>query len=72
MKPRGFSCFGGKFGSLKEIILDKGIGAFIFRARLLARYAYFWVLKDEAQVAQLVEHILGKDEVTSSILVLGS
>ena len=25
-----------------------------------------------AQVAQLVEHILGKDEVTSSILVLGS
>ena len=24
-----------------------------------------------AQVAQLVEHILGKDEVTSSILVLG-
>ncbi len=25
----------------------------------------------EAQIAQLVEHILGKDEVTSSILVLG-
>ena len=25
-----------------------------------------------AQIAQLVEHILGKDEVTSSILVLGS
>ena len=24
-----------------------------------------------AQIAQLVEHILGKDEVTSSILVLG-
>jgi hypothetical protein len=30
-----------------------------------------WFL-DLAQVAQLVEHILGKDEVTSSILVLGS
>ena len=25
-----------------------------------------------AHVAQLVEHILGKDEVTSSILVMGS
>ena len=25
-----------------------------------------------AHVAQLVEHILGKDEVTSSILVVGS
>ena len=27
---------------------------------------------DRAHVAQLVEHILGKDEVTSSILVVGS
>ena len=26
----------------------------------------------DAHVAQLVEHILGKDEVTSSILVMGS
>ena len=26
----------------------------------------------EAHVAQSVEHILGKDEVTSSILVMGS
>ncbi len=26
----------------------------------------------EAHVAQLVEHVLGKDEVTSSILVVGS
>ncbi len=29
-------------------------------------------LKDCAHVAQSVEHILGKDEVTSSILVVGS
>ena len=29
-------------------------------------------LADYAHVAQLVEHILGKDEVTSSILVVGS
>ena len=29
-------------------------------------------LIDRAHVAQLVEHILGKDEVTSSILVVGS
>jgi hypothetical protein len=28
--------------------------------------------KQPAHVAQLVEHILGKDEVTSSILVVGS
>ena len=32
-----------------------------------------WVLPiARAQVAQSAEHILGKDEVTSSILVLGS
>ncbi len=60
-----------KIGGLKEIILDRHIAGYIFRARLLARYAYFWVCKDQAQVAQLVEHVLGKDEVTSSILVLG-
>ena len=30
------------------------------------------LLRDCAHVAQLVEHILGKDEVTSSILVVGS
>jgi hypothetical protein len=29
------------------------------------------VMDCKAQIAQLVEHILGKDEVTSSILVLG-
>ena len=29
-------------------------------------------IRDCAHVAQLVEHILGKDEVTSSILVVGS
>ena len=27
---------------------------------------------DHAHVAQLVEHILGKDEVISSILIMGS
>ncbi len=30
------------------------------------------VMKSLAHVAQSVEHILGKDEVTSSILVVGS
>ena len=30
------------------------------------------LFEDFAHVAQLVEHILGKDEVTSSILVVGS
>ena len=30
------------------------------------------ILSSDAHVAQLVEHILGKDEVTSSILVMGS
>jgi len=31
--------------------------------------AYFY---DKAHVAQLVEHVLGKDEVTRSIRVVGS
>jgi cytochrome c551/c552 len=31
-----------------------------------------WDLGGPAHVAQLAEHILGKDEVTSSILVVGS
>ncbi len=45
----------------------------IFRARLNGDVRVFWsVNRAEAQIAQLVEHILGKDEVTSSILVLGS
>jgi hypothetical protein len=30
------------------------------------------VTSDPAHLAQLVEHVLGKDEVTSSILVVGS
>ena len=30
------------------------------------------VIRDGAHVAQLVERVLGKDEVTSSILVVGS
>ena len=29
-------------------------------------------IAEHAHVAQLVEHVLGKDEVTSSILVVGS
>jgi hypothetical protein len=29
------------------------------------------LVADKAQVAQLVEHVLGKDEVTGSIPVLG-
>ena len=33
--------------------------------------AFFLAEEISAQIAQLVEHILGKDEVTSSILVLG-
>ncbi len=31
-----------------------------------------WLKKDNAHVAQLAERVLGKDEVTSSILVVGS
>jgi hypothetical protein len=39
-------------------------------------FVRFWLCVNmkvnvQAQIAQLVEHILGKDEVTSSILVLG-
>ena len=30
------------------------------------------LIKIDAHVAQLVEHILGKDEVISSILIMGS
>ena len=45
-----------------------------------ANYEGFWVSKnnhrsqnnEEAHVAQSVEHILGKDEVTGSIPVVGS
>ena len=32
----------------------------------------FRLTAESAHVAQLVEHVLGKDEVTSSILVVGS
>ena len=36
------------------------------------RLRFLTVARNSAQVAQLVEHVLGKDEVTGSIPVLGS
>ena len=45
-----------------------GSGLLMFQAGLNWQTA----LSPDAHVAQLVEHILGKDEVTSSILVMGS
>jgi hypothetical protein len=36
------------------------------------RSSHVKVTKNSAHLAQLVEHVLGKDEVTSSILVVGS
>ena len=38
----------------------------------LAEIAHGWVLWINAHVAQLAEHILGKDEVTGPIPVMGS
>ena len=35
-------------------------------------FPVFRFTAERAHVAQLVEHVLGKDEVTSSILVVGS
>ena len=46
----------------------EGSGLLMFQAGLNWQKA----LSPDAHVAQLVEHILGKDEVTSSILVMGS
>ena len=43
-----------------------------FESRLPLKYSLIPNRFTLAQVAQLAEHILGKDEVTSSILVLGS
>src|SRR5713101_5392093 len=43
--------------------------------RLLASGEQFWMAPDfgaSAHVAQLVERVLGKDEVISSILIVGS
>ena len=37
----------------------------------LYRYQDYFVISG-AHVAQLVEHVLGKDEVISSILIMGS
>lgn len=39
---------------------------------LVSRSSVFFVCTDRAHIAQLVERILGKDEVTSSTLVVGS
>ena len=41
-------------------------------ARCLCSGALGFLTEYRAYVAQLVEHILGKDEVTSSTLVIGS
>jgi len=54
----------GKWGNLLLTVETPGrtfAGSFRF-------LALFW----SAQIAQLAEHVLGKDEVTSSSLVLGS
>src|SRR6516165_6825893 len=47
---------------------------FNFRRSELARAGYYvsWPNTTNAHVAQLVEHVLGKDEVTGSIPVMGS
>ena len=42
------------------------------RARAMIQERSFCVLGQEADVAQLVEHSLGKGEVISSILIIGS
>ena len=61
-----------KFAVPGKIILDINIVGYIFRARLNGELYLFLGLKIFlAQVAQSVEHILGKDEVTGSIPVLG-
>ena len=43
----------------------------MFFSYLVGGFVKIFII-DRAHVAQLVEHILGKDEVTSSILVVGS
>ena len=56
-------------GNLFKILLDKYFVSFIFRACYLFKLR---IVSFFAHVAQLVEHILGKDEVTGSIPVVGS
>ena len=49
--------------SVTVIVRQKAVSSPVFR---------FPFHGERAHVAQLVEHVLGKDEVTSSILVVGS
>ena len=39
---------------------------------VVSRFAIYVFKEKDAHVAQLVEHVLGKDEVTRSIRVVGS
>ena len=58
---------------------EKNVSPQLFREQRQGRW-FFVVYRyqdecfgfDRAHVAQLVEHILGKDEVISSILIMGS
>ena len=44
----------------------------VFRSKYGSGSGFVVIVNTNANVAQLVEHIHGKDEVTSSILVIGS
>ena len=55
-----------------KISLDTDLGLPILRVcNLGVFYPRFGYLGNFAQIAQSVEHVLGKDEVTGSIPVLG-
>ena len=62
---------------MKRRVPSEGVSAFnLFRichqkTLTIPRVLYILLLHLNALVAQLVEHVLGKDEVTSSILVEG-
>ncbi len=57
---------------LLKICLDKSFRLYIFKALQIGELRLFIGLKIiQAQVAQSVEHVLGKDEVTGSNPVLG-
>jgi hypothetical protein len=51
---------------------DPGIGAVSAGCGVLRPIGGDGQPRDQAHVAQLVEHVLGKDEVTGSIPVMGS
>ena len=61
---RSSSCTGNKTG--RSDVKD------VPRQDLWADRRSGWQERTPAHLAQLVEHVLGKDEVTSSILVVGS